>query len=187
MHKKIDISELDIPKDDFDCWDRYPKHRWVYDLSRLLDAQSIKWKPFFSENLPYLVDNLVLHGKEICATGHIYVNIPSEIEIESEVFILKGEIKHIKHISDKIEEELLGKVELRINAFVTLHFQKFTGVISVRTHGNQIFRISLKSKSELALETNSDIVRLIKRIYKKNDVIQLHGPADQILQEAFAS
>lgn len=44
-------KEIDFPQDDVECWDRYPKHRWVYDLSRLLDTQNIKWSPFETSSL----------------------------------------------------------------------------------------------------------------------------------------
>ena len=190
MQKKIDIQDLDIPKDDIECWDRYPKHRWVYDLSRLLDAQNIKWSPF--ETLPMLVTNMFLETDQNVAyiPSYIYIAPPVGKQILTEVYITKGEIKHMRHV-DKLTSTLIsesvGAVELRISAFVSIHFQKFTGVISVETVGSDIYSIRLKPLSGLALEANAEIAKLIKRIYKKNDVVHISGLADQLLHESVAS
>ena len=51
MNRKTDTQELDIPKDDIECWTRYPKYRWVYELSRLLDSQHIRWSLFEIDDL----------------------------------------------------------------------------------------------------------------------------------------
>ena len=63
MQKKTDIQEFDIPKDDIECWDRYPRHRWVYDLSRLLDSQHISWSPFITNELKFKINNIRLESQ----------------------------------------------------------------------------------------------------------------------------
>jgi len=172
MQKKIDIYDLDIPNDDFECWEKYPKHHWVYELSRLLDAQNIKWSPFKTSQYNHEENNLYLESKDnyISQPGIIFIKNIEGIGVISEVYIIKGEIKHIRQF-DNINfnefENLIGEIELRINAFVTLHFRKFTGVISVDTYANEIFRIRLRPFNNPELESNIDIVKLLRRIYKK--------------------
>lgn len=192
MHKKIEISDLDIPKDDVECWEQYPKHRWVYDLSRLLDAQNIKWSPYATSNLKDSAANMFLEtDKDIAyAPAWIFISNPVGKQIISEVYIVKGEIRYIRYLdkfTKKLITENVGDVELRISAFVTIHFQKFTGVITTETIGNEIYSIRLKPSSEFALEANSETTKLIKRIYKKNDVIQLSGLTDHTLHVSIAS
>jgi len=190
MHKKIDIQDLDIPKDDIECWERYPKHRWIYDLSRLLDAQNIKWSPFETKNLQDLETNLNLESVKSVPykTSHIYINRPIGNSILSEVYITKGEIKLIRHFNPMTLVEItesVGNVELRISAFVTMYFQKFIGVITTETIGNDI--VSIKLRPRLSLAPNAEAARLIKRIYKKNDSVHIIGPTDHVFHESLAS
>ena len=192
MQKKIEIQDLDIPRDDIECWDRYPKHRWVYDMSRLLDAQNIKWSPFSSDALPMMVANMYLKSNLGLpyTSAYIYIEQPAGKHVLSEVYITKGEIKYLRHADNytkKIITDDLGDVELRISAFVSIHFQKFTGVISIESIGNDIYSIILRPVPELALVANTDIAKLIKRIYKKTDLIHVTGLTDQSLREAIAS
>jgi hypothetical protein len=192
MQKKTDIQDLDIPKDDIECWERYPKHHWVYDLSRLLDAQHIKWSPYETPDLPDKTRNMYFESQKdfIYEPAAIYIAEPEGENVWTEVFITKGEIKHMRHIDIKTRTEipgLLGEIELRINAFVTLHFQKFTGIISVQSVGTDIYSIRLRPVSELALEANVDVFKLIKRIYKKNELNHVIGPTGQVFHEQLAS
>jgi hypothetical protein len=191
MHKKTDTFEFDIPKDDIECWERYPKYRWMYELSRLLDSQNIRWSPYFQQSLPdrELSIELVTQETILRQPGFIYIKKPDGQHVISEVYIVKGEIRNLRHfdpITDNELESLIGVVELRISAFVTLHFQKFTGVISVDTYANEILRIRLRPHVDPSHETNIDIIKLIKRIYKKTE-ITLNGPTDRVLHETLAS
>lgn len=191
MNKKTDTGELDIPRDDIDCWERYPKHRWVYDLSRLLDAQQIGWSPYEVPMYPYRGLNMKLESNlnVIWQPGLIYTKTPTGEFHKSEIYIIKGEIRLIRHMDTTTGKEItssVGEVELRLNAFVTLHFAKFTGVITCDTHGHYIRRIQLRAYSDLSLTTDSEIIKLARRIYKRTEVT-LTGPSDQILYETLAS
>lgn len=174
MHKKIDINELDIPNDDVEAWERYPKYHWVYDVSRLLDVQNIKWSPFKTNSLKTKWLNMNLESKTPIdySQSYIFVNTPKGNQINTEVYIAKGEIKFLRHIDlmQKEIEGIIGEIELRINAFVMLHFQKFTGVISILSIGADIYGISLRPHSELAIDTNAEVIKFTKRIYKKNEL-----------------
>jgi len=190
MHRKTDIYELDIPSDDIECWDRYPKHRWVYDLSRLLDAQNIKWSPYemagFEREL-----NIDLFSLKplIKQPGFIYIKKPEGKPVMTELYIARGEIKLMRHLNDKFQElpNLIGGVELRLSAFTALYFQKFTGVVTCETIGNDIFKIRLRPLHPILEETNQEVVKLIKRIYKKSEITINGLQADQVRQETLAS
>ena len=193
MHKKIDITELDIPHDDIEAWERYPKHNWVYDLSRLLDAQNIKWSPFRTETLDYMEANMQLEARDPfehkTETGFIFVKQPEGRHVITEVYITKGEIKLMRHLDRWTKEEIqgeVGEIELRLNAFSTLYFQKFSGVITAISIGSDLFSIRLRPYSESALSTNAEAVKLTKRIYKKHD-IHIIGALHQVYHESFAS
>src|ERR1700679_2632731 len=98
MHKKTNLYDLDIPEDDVECWNRYSKHQWVYDLSRLLDAQGIKWSPFECQGLDKRIINMQIYaaGKGIVSeSGYLYKKHSEGHRAITEVFIIKGEIKHL--------------------------------------------------------------------------------------------
>lgn len=190
MQKKTDIQELDIPADDIECWERYPKHHWVYDLSRLLDAQNIKWSPYETIDLHDRELNISFETEQLCVRqpGYIFIKRPLLEARITEVYITKGEIKLMRHIDPQTRKEvsgLIGEIELRINAFVNLYFHKFTGVISVETFGADIYSIRLKPYSDLSQETNGEVVKLVKKIYKKSEPVI--GLTDRVLHESIAS
>jgi len=188
MQKK---PELDIPVDDLDAWARYPKHRWVYEASRLLDAQNIKWSPVETAEYSTEFDNLVLYSDgRNHQSGKIYIQEPVGRTLFSEVYLVKGEIKHIRHIDPKTGEQLpdlIGELELRISAFVSLYFTRFSGVISCHSHGSSLYRIKLRLCSELGLKDTIETNKLTKRIYRKNTNLSLNGLTDRAAQEAHAS
>jgi len=183
MNKKpIEVQDLDIPKNDIECWERYPKHHWVYDLSRLFDAQNIKWSPFRTPILNHAIFNLRINSENMIALpkdkepGYIYIQEPMGTKIITEVYLIKGEIKLMRHIDPNTLEEIsgiIGEVELRMNAFVTLYFQKFTGVFLTETYKNEIYEMSLKPLSIFHSENNLEVIKLIKKIYKKHDVNEI--------------
>jgi hypothetical protein len=80
-------------------------------------------------------------------------------------------MRHIDTLTGRELESIFGEVELRLNAFTTLYFQKFTGVITTETFGNEIFRIKLKPYSDPEQERNQEVIKLLRRIYKKSDTI----------------
>jgi hypothetical protein len=191
MNKKADTQYLDIPEDDIECWEKYTKHRWVYELTRLLDSQNIKWSPYETNifNKRELALHLFSNKPLLRQPGFIWVKEPEGDVIITEIYIIKGEIKYMRHVDNDTGVEvdrIIGEIELRLNAFVTLYFQKFTGVISVETHSNEIYHISLRPNRELSEEKNSEVIKLLKRIYKKND-ITINGLSDQALHEKLTS
>jgi hypothetical protein len=171
MNKRLQLEELDIPTDDLDCWTRYPKHRWVYDLSRVLDSQGIFWSPI---NLPGLIKlaNLVLETDQQLPAdqGNIYIEEPSGTHRHTDVYITKGSIKLLKFTDAETGQELTeidGELEIKINAFISMHFTKYTGVVSLETYRNQIFRVQLRPRSHLSEKSNIDIVKISKKIFKR--------------------
>lgn len=188
MHRKTDISDLDIPATDYECWNRYPKQRWVYEKTRLFDSQNIQWSMLPMADLNTPIQNISISNA--VNPGTIYIKRPEGLHLFTEVYIAKGEIRLMRHImpeTGEIMSSLNGEIELRTNAFITLYFSKFTGVISIETYNSDIFAVKLKSHSDLSQTNNQEITKLIKKIYRKTEVQQLNGLTDRATQELLAS
>lgn len=184
MNKKLVQNDLDVPTDDYDCWQRYPRYRWVYELSRLYDLQHISWSTIKTDEFTQELENL--SSRTIPGSlGTIYVKQFPEQSLKTEVYLVKGEIKEYSHTKTSVDQEL-GQLEIRIAAFVSLHFSRFTGIISVEMSGIDITRISLKPESDLSHITDKELVKLIKRIYKKQEATVI-GLTDRALREPLAS
>jgi hypothetical protein len=184
MNKKLEIAQLDIPLSDTECWLKYHRHRWVYDMSRLLDAQKISWSPWCHGPYQHRVSASQLdHSTAAEDSGYIYLDHAISHTETTDVAIVRGEIKNIIH--ENTDSSVQGDIELKLTAFVILYFQKFTGVISFVTQDTNIYRIHLRPMVCLSSD-NSDIAKLLKRIYKKND-ITISGAAHQELHESLAS
>lgn len=167
---KLELIDYDIPTSDIECWEKYPKHRWVYDLSRLCDAQDIAWNLFASDSLTYKREIIEIEDTQGVkySSGNIFIKEPMGEHIYSEVFISKGEIKFTRYFDlNKNVCDVKGDIELRINAFVIMHFQKFSGIITVVVVEKNIYSAHLMSLSTLA-SFSPDAIKLIKKIYKKS-------------------
>jgi hypothetical protein len=192
MQKKSYIQDFNIPKDDIECWDRYPKHRWVYDLSRVLDAQNIKWSPFRTNSLYHKTLNMRLMSLDTDITiepAFIYIEKQEGLHIMTEAYLSRGEVKLLKHFDKETQSEIdvfIGNVELRINAFISMHFQKFNGIITIESMGNCIMGICLRPFIDTSTDINSETYKLTKKIYKKTEVI-INGLLDQVIRETIAS
>lgn len=183
MLRHIDIHELDVPKTDLECWERYPKQKWLYDRTRVLDAQHVPWTPVKSITLNTPIDTMYLDVD--FKPGTVYV---SELghPLIAEVVIVKGEIKHTSFIDNGTYIEPIGSISLKVAAFVSIYFHKFNGVVTFHLSGNNIMSAQLKPYDISVLLSNSETSKLLKKIYKRND-ITINGPTDQVLHESFAS
>jgi len=163
MNKKDNLL-YDIPKDDIECWNLYPKHRWVYDISRVLDAQNIKWNLLPDERFTIPEPLINLQSITPIETGIIYTDRGELPLTEVETFIIKGEIKLIRYVPQI--DASVGNIELRINAFTTMHFSKFTGVIVAKVYNDEIYRIQLRPYDSTLADKDKSVIKLISRIYK---------------------
>lgn len=183
MNKKL---ELEIPNHDLECWEKYPKHRWVYDMSRLLDSQGIKWSLYPTDELNHKESVIDMTTDKPIDFGSLYISKPDVDPIMSEVYIIKGETKLTRYMDGVgVMSDVSGVVELRLNAFITLHFSKFTGVVCAKMYGSEIHRVWLRPLSYS--NKSSEAGKLISRIYKKHIDSNINGPADRVLQEIVAT
>ena len=160
------LDDYNIPDTDKECWDRYPKFNWVYNRTKLFDAQHMPWQPFQGNNFSQELDTFTIEHN-----GCIYVPDSEELHLaplHTEAIVQTGELKWFSHVIDSVfTEEVIGEVDLRINAFVTLYLQKFTGAVSFRTRSNHIYEITLSPTKSLLPIYPIVAIKLLKKVYKK--------------------
>ena len=166
MTKLHILTHLDIPLTDAECWERYPKHRWVFQSARLLDIQHIDWSLTKTDEFSYKIANFIIDLPDY-DPGSLFVKHQTGTNVNSIVYLIRGEIKHISHQSAD-NSELEGSTELRINAFISLYFQRFTGIISFVSNNTNITAIKLcPTDTYLNSIKDTNQLKLIHRIYKK--------------------
>lgn len=171
-----------IPTTDASAWDQYSTFNWVYDTQRLLGAQHIKWSPFFghrfNQSIPIhhfdsevvLIEDVPYLSPGERRPGHIFIAAP-EVEKHrfTETVIVKGEIKMALQTenNETPTSNIIGEAELRVYAFVTMYFKKFTGCASFETYGNEIYVAKLRPTRTILPIYEADVPKLLKRHLKR--------------------
>jgi len=122
------------------------KYNWLCNGIELLNLQKVEWYPFEHGEFVYPVDIFSLEGHN----EKIYIETPDGDEIESSVKVLKGSAKEISHRNSQGEiiTQELGSHNLRIHAFIIMHFKKFSGDILFRSKGSVITGIEFISSTQ---------------------------------------
>jgi len=162
-----ELNDYNIPGTMQDCWEKYPNYNWVYNSTRLLDAQHMPWSPFETSSYSHKLKTFTLSNDN----GFIYIpdneNF-SEEPLLTETIIKTGDLKWLAHYVDsKFIDEINGEADLRINAFIALYLRKFTGGVSFRTRSNHIYEISLCPTKDIIDSYPEVATKLLKKIYKK--------------------
>lgn len=186
-------STADIPLTDQAAWGLYPKHRWVYSTSRLLDLQNIEWSLFYSDvfcaSLEELGGQRVFTEQELwpgvlkdgdTMHGTIFIKPLEGDSLTTDVVVLKGELKWLAHhthavaerknhvvVGKKVLPDVRGELDLRISALTRMHFQKFTGVISVDTIGNVIVGARLRMTPDVISQYPKDWMKNVVKLYNR--------------------
>lgn len=173
------MNDYDIIISDIDAWNAYPKFHWMYSTTALLDAQNIKWAPFetadLDQGIPAFTVGLAKVYIESCSEldpseCSIFIANMSDRYIRTEALIRKGQLKwfaHFDQVTHKFDESVIGEVDLRINAFVTLYFKKFNGIVSFETYGSNIVGVKLRPTVKLIPEYPANVFNNLKRLFPK--------------------
>jgi len=172
----MNIKLFKIPHTDIEATEQYPKHRWMYSTQALLDSQHIKWSPAPFNNcvaVPVraydsLIFNVSPDAIEQNDLGFIYVDDPSCDLRLTEVAVHKGDILVMNHHDlFKFTGALNGDVDIRISAFVKMHFHHFNGIVMFSTYNNNIFHVSLKPSFTLMPDYNNTFNQCIRKLYRR--------------------
>jgi len=173
------LNTHNIPTNDVEAWEKYTKLNWMYSTARVLEAQSVAWCPFKTEKLSHYIraysndtqtlsikDNTNSLGKS--GGANIFVAPTEGNHVRTEAVIQNGHVKWLAHIEDgEFVSDIIGEIDLRINAFATLYFKKFHGFVSFETIGNTVYGVKLHPTVELMDKYPEEATKLLKRVYRR--------------------
>jgi len=127
--------------------------KWACETTKILDAQKINWSLYYNGKNQHKIDAFnygdgVVYDLSInqCKTmvGKIYTQEMTGDEIYTDVVLQKGTIKYMSHRegTNLIEGEI-GDILLKINSFIYLNFNKFTGYVRFQNIGKYVVSITL--------------------------------------------
>jgi hypothetical protein len=157
------------PRKNKDAWTLYTKYNRIQQTSVLFDFQQVAWSPFKDDGHPMKHNAFNIEGY----VGDIYTAEMAGDELTTAVAVNKGDIKWITHYDQNTlvqEDDIRGSLELRIGAFVTAAFKKFSGILSFKSIGDDVVAIDLKVDEKFILSLkDEELNKNIKRLYNRRD------------------
>jgi len=167
-----DIQEIlkeKSPEANKDAWTLYTKYNRVQQTSVLFDFQHVEWSPFEDSN--YTLKHTAFNIEDY--VGDIYTAELTGDSLSTAVAVNKGDIKWIMHYNEKTLiplNDIRGSLELRIGAFVTTAFKKFSGIVTFKSIGDDIVAIDLKVDDKFIESLDDEeLNKNIKRLYNRRD------------------
>ncbi len=120
----------------------YAKYNWLCNGIELLNLQKVEWYPFEHDEFTYPIEIFALDNHD----GKVYVKEPEGTKVASVAEIVKGTVKYIIHTNEDNERLIdnIGTHDLRIHAFVIMHFKKFNGSVKFTSKGSVITQIEIQ-------------------------------------------
>lgn len=131
-----------------------PKLHWACQTTNILDDQHISWSLVTDGKHPMAI-NAFNYGTGVTISkvsprdgvlffGNIFVEDIDGDYLFTDIVMHKGNIKNITHrAGNDIIWAQNGDLFLKINAFINMHFNKYTGYICFQSKGRSIISISL--------------------------------------------
>lgn len=140
------------------------KYMWTMDTAYILNEQQLIWSPFKNETLTFPLPAI---NSDLENTGTIYIEEPTEEKINTCLLLSKGELKHIFQYTEKdILTSIDGNSELRVMAFTTIHFKKYTGILNFSSYGKNIISITTHLEQNNPFINNSIWAKSLAKLYK---------------------
>jgi hypothetical protein len=187
-------TAANIPTEDSDAWQWYPRYRWVYDklavaLSQKLDAgphgTSPPSFPVFSKPIVNLrgmgVGSRVLRSnadyERHSVPGHFWMTLLDGRHLSSDVAVVDGKPRWWRHVTGKPAGEGMfdywtvhaapdAEIEARCGAWVEKHLAGYTGMLNLETIGGAIIEAHLRFADQWPDLYGAGWVAALVRLYE---------------------
>lgn len=165
-------DDVVIPTDDPDCYELYPRHRWIYNKLLICETQGIEHGPHgvvpgrfpvFSKPIYNLkgmgAGTSVLHSlaeyESAQAPGNLWMELLSGEHVSSDVALVSGEPAWWRHVVGKplregmfdhwtVLAERRPALEAYCGDWARRHLGDYTGMLNVETIGGRIVEAHLR-------------------------------------------
>lgn len=165
-------DDIPISTDDRDSFELFPRHRWVYDKTRICKTQKILHAPYgreppiypvFSKPITNLrgmgIDSHKLASKKdylnYCRPGHFWMEYLTGDHISSDAALINGKIvwqAHVRGITAKegtfdhwhIMSDSLPSLENYYRAWLDEYLKDYTGLVNIESIGGKIIEVHLR-------------------------------------------
>jgi len=187
-------TAANIPTEDSDAWQWYPRYRWVYDklavaLSQKLEAgphgTTPPRFPVFSKPIINLrgmgVGSRVLHDnadyERHYVPGHFWMTLLDGRHVSSDVAVVDGEPRWWRHVTGKPAGEGTfdswtvhaapdAEIEARCGAWLEKHLAGYTGMLNLETIGGAIIEAHLRFADQWPDLYGAGWVAALVRLYE---------------------
>ena len=163
---------VNIPTEDADAWEWYPRFRWVYDKLAVAQSQGIVAAPHgvtpprfpvFSKPITNLrgmgTGSRVIASARAypaaIAPGHFWMELLTGAHVSTDVAVVKGRPKWWRHASgiprpggtfDRwiVHAEPYPQIETGCGAWIATHLRGYTGMLNLETIGGRIIEVHLR-------------------------------------------
>ncbi len=165
-------DEVKIPTDDFDAYELFPAHRWVYNKLRICETQGIRHAPHgieppafpvFSKPVYNMkgmgVGSRVIESTEQYehdyAPGHMWMEMLNGEHVSTDLAVVDGEPRWWRHTIGKPLEggmfdywtvlaESRPGIEEYVSEWLGRNLRGYTGALNVETIGGRIIECHLR-------------------------------------------
>jgi hypothetical protein len=165
-------DDLVIPTDDPDCWELFPKHRWIYNKMLIAETQGLEHGPFgvppprfpmFAKPIVNLKGMGV--GSQVITTladwerqprpGLMWMPLFEGEHVSTDVAVLNGETRWWRHVVGQSLPDglfdywtILGEqrpdLESYVGDWIHRHLADYTGMLNVETIAGKIIEAHLR-------------------------------------------
>ena len=190
-------TAANIPTEDSDAWQWYPRHRWVYDklavaLSQGLDAGPHGTPPprfpVFSKPIVNLkgmgVGSHLLRSQadyeRYYAPGHFWMTLLEGRHVSSDLAVVDGVPRWWRHVTGKpagegtfdywtVHAEPDAAIERRCGAWVRAHLAGYTGMLNLETIGGTIIEAHLRITDQWPDLYGAGWIEAVVRLYENGN------------------
>lgn len=198
-------ADVNVPTDDIDVYEWYPKYRWVYDKLKI--AQSQGFECGTQKQLPtrfpvFAKPNTNLRGMGLNSAplntaaefktlpdGHMWMPLFEGQHISTDCAIVSGEVKWLRHALGHpwhkgmfthwvIETTQRPELSQFLNSWVRANMAGYTGMMNFETIGGNIIETHLRFADQWCDIYGRQWMNALVRLYAEGDW-HLPSPAQQ--------
>ena len=187
-------ADVDIPTEDADAWQWYPRHRWVYDKIAVATSQGLAAGPHgvppaafpvFSKPMVNLkgmgVGSCILCSdadyERHYAPGHMWMALLAGRHVSTDVAVVDGEPRWWRHVTGApgsdgtfdhwtVHATPDPALEGYCGAWIRAHLAGYSGIVNLETIGGRIIEVHLRMSDQWPDLYGAGWVAAVVRLYR---------------------